>query len=170
MTRDGKRSVKETARSLGRDARSLMGTSLAKDITPVDIRDVLYRVVQRGAAVQANRLRSHLRAAFQWGVYHDNNPRSVGAEIFFELTVTPLTMCPKMPVLNRRATARFHGTKSRRCGTMKLPLFHRLAVQPILASGGQRPGEVTEARLRSLTETPASGPSRRSGPRTSAIT
>ena len=62
-------------------------------------------------------------------------------------TVTPLTMCPKMPVLNRRATARFHGTKSRRCGTMKLPLFHRLAVQPILASGGQRPGEVTEARF-----------------------
>lgn len=148
MTRDGKRSVKETARSLERDARPLMDTLLAKDITPVDIRDVLYRVVQRGAAVQANRLRSHLRAAFQWGVYHDNNPRSVGAEILFELDRNPVDDVPKDASVESAGDRALSWDEIAQVwNDEKLPLFHRLAVQLILASGGQRPGEVTEARF-----------------------
>lgn len=50
MAANGKRSVKETARSLEPDARPLIGGLPAKNITPLDVRDVLYRVVQRGAA------------------------------------------------------------------------------------------------------------------------
>lgn len=140
--------VKETARSLERDARSLMGTSLAKDITPVDIRDVLCRVVQRGAAVQANRLRSHLRAAFQWGVYHDNDPRSMGAEILFELDRNPVDDVPKDASVESAGDRALSWDEIAQVwNDEKLPLFHRLAVQLILASGGQRPGEVTEARF-----------------------
>lgn len=74
---------------------TLLGTLLAKEITSVHVRDVFYRLIQRCAAVQANRLRSHLRAAFQWGVYHDNNPRSVGAAILFQLDRNPVDDVPE---------------------------------------------------------------------------
>ncbi len=148
MTADGKRSVKETARSLERDARPLMGTLLAGEITPVHVRDVLYRLIQRGAAVQANRLRSHLRAAFQWGVYHDNNPRSVGAEILFQLDRNPVDDVPKDASVESVGDRALSWDEIAQVwNDERLSLLHRLAVQLILATGGQRPGEVTEARF-----------------------
>ncbi|MGQ0593793.1 MAG: phage integrase central domain-containing protein [Gammaproteobacteria bacterium] len=77
------------------DARPYLGSLPAREITPAHIRDVLYRLIRRDAPVQANRLRSHLRTAFQWGVYHDNNPAVSGAEALFQLHRNPVDAVPK---------------------------------------------------------------------------
>jgi integrase len=148
MESSGKRSVKEVARSLQTDARPHLGGLPAREITPAHIRDILYRLIRRDAPVQANRLRSHLRAAFQWGVYHDNNPRSVGAEVLFQLDRNPVDAVPK------DASVESVGDRALSWEEIvqiwhdeRLPLIHRLAVRLLLATGGQRPGEVTEARF-----------------------
>ena len=148
MASDGKRSVKEVGRSLQNDARPLIGTLPARDITPAHIRDILFRLIRRGASVQANRLRSYLRTAFQWGVYHDNNPRSVGAEVLFQIDRNPVDAVPKDSSVES-VGERVHSWEeiARIWNDDRLPLLHRLAVQLILATGGQRPGEITEARF-----------------------
>lgn len=148
MASDGKRSVKEVARSLQNDARPLIGHLPARDITPAHIRDILFRLIQRGASVQANRLRSYLRTAFQWGVYHDNNPRSVGAEVLFQLDRNPVDAVPRDSAIESVGDRVLSWDEIAQIwNDERLPLIHRLAVRLMLATGGQRPGEVTEARF-----------------------
>ena len=142
----GRRSVNDVRRSLDKNALPLIGELPAKEVRPVHIKDVLYRVIRRGASVEANRLRSYLHAMFQYGVHHDNDPRSMGADVLFDLEINPVASVPRNPdaeTPGERNLAWDEIIQVWRDEALYLPF--RLAVRLILATGGQRPGEVTRA-------------------------
>ena len=86
----GRRSAAEVRYSLNRDALPLLGpTTHAKDIGPNEIVSVLRRVVERGALVYANRLRSYLHAAFAFGFQVDHDPAHTG-DVRFAIPQNPV--------------------------------------------------------------------------------
>ncbi len=67
----------------------------AKDVTTSQIVDVIAVMIERGAPVESNRVRSALHAAFQFGMLHDNNPAYRHKQSVFGLSFNPVTAVPK---------------------------------------------------------------------------
>ncbi len=67
----------------------------AKDIDSSKIRKVIHKIILRGAEVQANRVRSYLHRAFELGIFHDNDPKSLSDEYIFNLKINPVSAVPK---------------------------------------------------------------------------
>ncbi|WP_422490460.1 tyrosine-type recombinase/integrase [Endozoicomonas sp. ALE010] len=85
LERDGKDSVKEAKRSMEKDviqAYPAIAKKKARDISPDDICDIIATIVDRDARVQANRVRSLLHAAFQYGAHADYDPARRGNKRF----------------------------------------------------------------------------------------
>lgn len=86
-----KRSAPEVKRALHKDALPILGEETkARDVKSGQIKLVLHRVLERGTKVYANRLYSHLHAAFQFGLEHDNDPRQLHAPVLFGLQFNPV--------------------------------------------------------------------------------
>lgn len=64
----GEARLDEVERSLRRDVVPVLGSLQCSIIRPRDVAAVLDRIVERGAPVQANRVRSHLARIFRWGM------------------------------------------------------------------------------------------------------
>jgi integrase len=64
-------------------------------VAPSHIRKILHIIIERGATVQANRIRSYLHRAFELGIFHDNDPQSLSDEFIFKITVNPVASVPK---------------------------------------------------------------------------
>ena len=78
MRTEGKRSWKKVLADIQFNVFTVIGkNTLAKDVDPTQIRKVLHKIIQRGAEVQANRIRSYLHRAFEIGIFHDNDPKSL---------------------------------------------------------------------------------------------
>jgi len=148
---NGKRSWKEVQRALNHDALPVMGqTTKAADITSHHVRLALHRVIARGAEIGANRLRSYLSAAFQFGIEHDHHPRNMVAEVLFHLTINPAREVPK-PIPHEAPGERDLSAAEIRDLWEKLPesglrVPTQIAFKLILATGGQRIGEIIGAR------------------------
>lgn len=56
---------------------------------------MLHTIIQRGAEVQANRIRSYLHRAFELGIFHDNDPKSLSDDYVFNIAVNPVSAVPK---------------------------------------------------------------------------
>ena len=96
MKAQGKTSYKEVERALNRDALPSLGSTVkANQIKPSDIKFILAKVIQRGSLVQANRLRSYLSAAFNYGILHDNDPVNLSSNVLFFLESNPARDIPK---------------------------------------------------------------------------
>ncbi len=104
MKIDGKPSWKETRRSLeayvlskgDKDLNSKLPPDMkAKDVTPQHIRKALFAIVERGAPILANRVRSYLSAAFNYGIGHDLDPKNLKHEVTFQLGINPVRDVPK---------------------------------------------------------------------------
>ncbi len=148
MLKIGRRSVSDVKRSLEKDALPYLTGMAARDVTAEHIRNILYTVIARGAERQANRLRSYLHSAFNWGIHHDNDPRSMGSPVLFGITFNPVSQVPKNPDAEHVGERNLSFDEITRIWhDPAIPLHHRLALRLILASGGQRPGEITGARL-----------------------
>jgi len=108
--RRGTRSIKELVRQMEKDVLPLIGDSLARDIKPQDIADVLRPVVQRKALVQANYIRANLHAMFAWGASADLNPHLPKNLNRFGVGNNPVTPVPK-PLRGSRPGNRFLSEK-----------------------------------------------------------
>ncbi|SMF96112.1 Integrase [Methylomagnum ishizawai] len=142
----GTRSVGEIKRALDKDALPLIGDCPACDVAAEHIKQVLYRLISRDAEVGANRLRSYLHSLFTFGIQHDNDPRSVGATVLFGLNINPVDAVPRNAAAESVGERVLSWEEIRivwNATTLHLP--QRLAVRLLLATGGQRPGEVTRA-------------------------
>ncbi|GAA4652354.1 site-specific integrase [Kistimonas scapharcae] len=73
-----------------------MMDKLARDITVTDIRDIIAQMIRKGVTTQSNRVRSMLHAAFQHGLYQDNNPLTyLDKSVTFGLSFNPVSGIPK---------------------------------------------------------------------------
>lgn len=96
MKNDGKRTFEAVLTALEKEAYPIIGpTTKAKDVQPTDVVNVLSRMIQRGAAVQSNRVRSYLVAAFNYGLKHDLNPAQHHTGVKFGLFMNPAQVVPK---------------------------------------------------------------------------
>jgi integrase len=94
MVNNGKRTWKKVDADLKYNCKDILLLQ-AKDITPTHIRKILYTIISRGSKVQANRIRSYLRRAFELGVYHDNDPKNLSNDFTFQITANPVDAIPK---------------------------------------------------------------------------
>lgn len=69
----------------------------AKDVTPYMIRGVLSEFIQRGAVAGSNKVRTDLHAAFNFGLFADNDPTTINKQAKYGLTVNPVSSIPKQP-------------------------------------------------------------------------
>lgn len=142
----GRRSAGENKRALEKDALPLIGALPACEVGPGHIKDILFRVISRDAAVGANRLRSYLHGMFAFGAQHDHDPRSVGAAVLFGIDRNPVSAVPKNAAAESADDRALSWAEIREVWhseAMYPP--QRLAIRLLLATGGQRSGEVTRA-------------------------
>jgi integrase len=148
LAAQGKPSAEQISRIYGADVGPVIGAMKAAEVTPRDIKRTLFRIIERGAMVQANRVRSYLLAAFKFGIEHDNHPANMKAEILFDLQTNPVRDVPK--ALKREAVG------DRELGADEIrDLWTRLAqgtMDPLsvgalrlMLATGQRLGEVLGA-------------------------
>lgn len=149
--KEGRKTTKEMHRVLYREVLGVLGEDkLAKDVTAQDVRKVLYLCIQRGSKVQSNRVRSYLRSAFQYGIRHDHDPRSLGGTMLFYLTSNPVDLVP---------TGRGFESVGERVLTLEelaqvwnysgpaMSLRHLAVFKLIVLFCGLRPSEVTQAAV-----------------------
>lgn len=82
---------------------------LAKDIQPAHINKLLSPIVKRGAVRQADKVRSFLHAAFQYGLKRDNQIGSSTEAVTFDIAANPVavvTFSDKHNKLIKRAETR----------------------------------------------------------------
>ncbi|QSA98145.1 site-specific integrase [Methylococcus sp. EFPC2] len=146
MKANGRRSADEVKRCLEKDVLPHIGAMAARDVSPAHIREILYRLISRKAAVQANRVRSYLHTMFKYGIHHDNDPRSLGAEVLFGIAHNPVEAVPKNAAVENAHDRNLSWDEIRTIwNTEGIHLPYRLAIRLLLATGGQRSGEVTRA-------------------------
>ncbi len=97
MKADGKRTYEAVLKSLEKEVYPFIKPETkAKEVQPVDIMPILSNMIQRGAVVQSNRVRSYIVAAFNYGIKkHDLDPAQVEAGVKFGLTVNPAQVIAK---------------------------------------------------------------------------
>jgi integrase len=143
----GRRSATEVQRNLEKHALPYFGKKLASEITPEDIRLILYGLIREGHAVQANRVRTMLHAMFQAGRHHDNDPKSLGTPMRFGIGANPVEAVPKDASVERALDRALTWDELALLweGKGMAPMY-RAIFRMILTTGGQRPGEITGAR------------------------
>jgi len=96
MQAQGKRSWKKVYADIQYNVFPVIDKRIpAKDVNSSQIRTVLYKIIQRGATVQANRIRSYLHRAFELGIFHDNDPMSLSDKYIFKIPANLVSAAPK---------------------------------------------------------------------------
>ncbi len=85
---------KETYLFISRDTK-------ANQVTPLHIKQILAAIIQRGASVEANRVRSYLMAAFNYGLKADNDPANHQQNVMFGLEMNPVSIIPKQSLAEK---------------------------------------------------------------------
>lgn len=146
MERDGKVSVAEARRSFQANIHQPLphlASKIARNVTPDDIVDILAPIVERGARIQANRVRSYLHAAFSHGAHADYDPARRGKRRF-RLSSNPVSLIKKDHsaenakdrILSDDELRDFYLEVGK---TNKVGIVMMLLVQLMVATAGQRP-------------------------------
>ena len=129
--------------------------SKAADIGPEDIQAILARLVKKGVTRDMNKLRSYLRAAFQFGSGQDWDPATLARNgVAFKLTTNPVTLIPRKPEFDR-ARDRVLTDEELRHVWQALDgraAPARNAVRLAVVLGGQRMTQLLRAQWRDLDE------------------
>ncbi|MFD1007956.1 tyrosine-type recombinase/integrase [Oceanisphaera ostreae] len=156
MKAEGKRTFDAVLSSLEKEAYPIVSPDMkAKEVTADHIKRILSNLIIRGAAVQSNRVRSYLMAAFNYGLKHDNDPAHMEQGVLFALTANPVSVIPKqthaekpgqnwlkLPYLRELMTT---FSDAHKVGT----LIHQL-LKLVVYCGGQRPYELLANRWESV--------------------
>ena len=96
MKLDGKRTWKAVRSALEKEALAVIpADKKAKDVTEEEIIEILARMIDRGAEVQSNRVRSYLITAFKFGSKNDKDPKNKQKGIVFKIPFNPAADIPK---------------------------------------------------------------------------
>lgn len=96
MKDDGKRTWERVRNRLEKEVYPFISAQTkANMVTPLHIKQILSSIIQRGASVESNRVRSYLMAAFNYGLKADNDPLNFQNNIMFGLETNPVTVIPK---------------------------------------------------------------------------
>jgi integrase len=152
-TLEGKRTVPEMERSFNYDVLPYLAADLpANEVTAQDIKLILHRVYSRGSMIQANRLRSYLRAAFHFGMQHDNDPLTLTSTTEFKLTSNPVDFVPPGTRFETVGDRTLTLEELRRVWFINeettLSLKHVSALRLMILFTGLRPSEVTQAKVK----------------------
>ncbi|MEZ8967365.1 tyrosine-type recombinase/integrase [Vibrio breoganii] len=96
--KNGKRNYQVDLDSVEKDIYKFIDPNKkANEVTPRDLIPCLAEMINRGAATKANKIRSILHAAFNFGSKYDNDPAnySPDATSLFNLTSNPVSAIPK---------------------------------------------------------------------------
>ncbi|MEZ9328571.1 hypothetical protein BCT86_09905 [Vibrio breoganii] len=124
----------------------------AKDITTKDLIPFFASMIQRGASCKANKVRSILHAAFNFGMKHDNDPANYNEmkHITFGLDSNPVTAIPVQThaekpgdhFLSFSEVYQLWNDLECRYHDLKMHRNTRNAIRLAIVLGGQRPYEV----------------------------
>lgn len=155
MKKEGKRTYDRVEAALERDLFSVLSPDMkAREVTSRDIVSVLAPMVQRGAKIESNRVRSYLHRAFKLGLQHDNDPSTLNSEILFFLEGNPVTNIPKQPgdgnVRERflrpdELTHLIHSLDGK-----GFSLSTKYLILLMIYSGGQRPYEIINSQWKDI--------------------
>lgn len=96
MKIDNKRTWQDVLKRLENECYTVIPRETkAKDVTSGQIKHILAGIIQRGAVVHSNRIRSYLMAAFNYGLKADNDPMNTSVGITFGLEANPVSVIPK---------------------------------------------------------------------------
>lgn len=132
-----------------------LGARKAADIGPEDIQQVLARLLARGVTRDVNKLRSYLRAAFQFGSGQDFDPATLARDgVVFKLATNPVTLIPRNPEFDRARDRVLTDEELRHLWQAldgRAPPA-RNAIRLALMLGGQRMTQLLRARWQDLDE------------------
>lgn len=155
MKRRGKSSWEAVERALltGRHAAvdELGADRKAVEVRPQDIKFLLRRVYERGTRSMATHLRAYLHGAFKYGITNELDYTRAGQDIVYGLQDNPVASVPvdkESKVVGERVLTKAEiknvwNTMSEH--SVSYPVHS--AVKLILAMGGQRVGEVLQAKV-----------------------
>jgi integrase len=127
----------------------------AADIGPEDIQQILARLLAKGVTRDVNKLRSYLRAAFQFGSGQDFDPATLAWDgVVFKLVTNPVVLIPRKPEFD---LARDRVLTDEELRHLWQALDGRArparnAVRLALVLGGQRMTQLLRARWQDLDE------------------
>ena len=156
MKQDGKRTYAAVLASLEKETREFIPpTTKAKDVTPEHIKLILAEMIERGAVVQSNRVRSYLMAAFNYGLKHDNNPANMGRGVLFGLADNPVRNIPKQKHAEKVGDnwLKLDEVKQLLAGfgsAVGVGWLTAKLLELIIYTGGQRPYELLTARWENI--------------------
>ena len=156
MKQDNKRTWQDVLKRLEKECYSHIPKSTkAKDVTPNQIKKLLSAIIQRGAVVQSNRIRSYLMAAFNFGIKADNDPMHSNNGIIFGLQSNPVSIIPKQSSAEKVGNVwlnweelsyvMLHFSKTPNVG----PIMQNL-IRICILTGGQRPYEISISQWSSI--------------------
>lgn len=116
------------------------------DVTPDEYRAVLAEIYKRGARTQASSTRSHVSAAYSFGMKSVNSYTNDEAGIDWGITINPISLIPRdagaskpgMRCLSTAELAHFWHWCNARTGLQEEPA----AAAKLLMATGQRPNEI----------------------------
>jgi len=149
MELESKRTFKQVKHELSVNMKSLLLVEASK-VTSNDVCKVLGRLIQRGAEVQSNRVRSYIMAAFNFGIKFDHDPRYQHRGEKYNIYRNPVASIPRQSSAEQ-ARDRVLSTKEIVELMLHLNDNHFSTqvehfVKILLLTGGQRPYELSLAR------------------------
>lgn len=150
MKESGKTSWREVERCLTRDAIPYIGDKPANEVAPDDISELIARLIGRGAKVQANRLHSYLKAAFNAGIKHDASPAARGSDIRFNIIVNPVDKVERDTNAENVDDRELSFTELKELWNYQgdaISARNLLMLKLIILMGGTRPGEISGAKI-----------------------
>lgn len=127
----------------------ILGDEAAK-ITSNDVCKVLGRLIQRGAEVQSNRVRSYIMSAMNFGIKYDHDPRYLHRGKKYNINRNPVASIPRQSSAEK---PRDRVLSTQEIGELMLHLHgNRFSTQVenfvkiLLLTGGQRPYELSLAQ------------------------
>jgi len=147
MQKEGKRTFKQVKNAVATDVYPVINeVTKAKDVTSEQIKYVLAKMIQRGAATHSNRIRSYLHAAFNYGIKHDNDPAHLDRGTMFFISHNPVTVVPRQASAER--------VRERELSRNEITILFksieqngfdevtRILIKLLFFTGGQRPYEL----------------------------
>ncbi|WP_028863862.1 tyrosine-type recombinase/integrase [Psychromonas aquimarina] len=152
MITRGKRTHKRVKEQLEQNTFPIIPPETkAKDVTTLQIVEIIAALIERGAPVESNRVRSALHAAFQFGMLHDNNPAYRHRKSIFGLKFNPVAAVPKQSHVEKVGN-NFLTLAEVKELLVRLPKEDNIAFNAVMLftlcvyTAGQRPYELVASR------------------------
>ena len=149
MKLEKKRTFKAVRRELLKNMKQFLAVDAVK-VTSDDVCEILSCLIQRGAEVQSNRVRSYIMSAFNFSIKFDNDPRYTHRGKKYLIDVNPVTSIPRQSSAEK--------PRDRVLSTQEIAalLYHlddghfsnqvAMFIKLLLLTGGQRPYELSVAQ------------------------